>query len=344
MVRPLSISGPKETSEAVTWSPGAIRRTSNGRVSKRCNSNTVHPSRKCVLYSALPPLLCLPLFALLRNAAADSPSTSPIGNSTGPSFNSSSSSSSSFVQCAVTTGSCQPTVMTSTVTVTITVSALQPPATATVIPPTPTPVPVGSIPSTASIVVFLAGNGSCLVSAVDGTTGAVCAASCNATEVINAAVGRCLINDATGVGGVVQVRRGIYNLSGPINMSTSGVTLQGEGGGDLYFTADGTYHGVANKAATLLVADGPYDAIQVKESRSVALEHAASVTPHFSLSTDWYFKPHFRRHCAVARHYRHRPLSVACAGLFVQRWGRDTGCNGRYCHDRRGAGVCMCVP
>lgn len=120
------------------------------------------------------------------------------------------------------------------------------------------------VPSTASVVVFPASNESCDLSAVDGRTGAVCFSSCDATEVINTALGPCLAgSSATASGGVVVLRRGVYNLTSPINISSSGVTLQGEGGGDLYFTADGTFHGVTNKAATILVASGSFDAVQV---------------------------------------------------------------------------------
>lgn len=117
-----------------------------------------------------------------------------------------------------------------------------------------------AIPATASIIIVPASNGSCVVSAIDGTSGVICAASCDAAEVINAGVGRCL-GDGPATGAVVQLRRGVYNLSTSISISRSGVTLQGEGGGDLYFTADGTYHGISNKSGTLLVAAGPFDAV-----------------------------------------------------------------------------------
>lgn len=72
-------------------------------------------------------------------------------------------------------------------------------------------------------------------------------------------------------GGSITLGRGVYVLSRSLVIPRSGVTLTSEGGtgshGDLYFNADGTYHGFDNKSSVLLIAEdmdgiviGPPDA------------------------------------------------------------------------------------
>ena len=96
--------------------------------------------------------------------------------------------------------------------------------------------------------------------AINGTTGKIdMPSTTNASAIINYAVAHA--NSVSLLGKII--------LTSPIDIDNS-VTISGENNaGDLFFTADSTYHGFSNKWATTIVADGNFSAFEVGKTNFV---------------------------------------------------------------------------